>query len=67
MINKEQYEKYIQYRQVIELFAKTGEYVGGCDSLFEYMKVEGCTSCKAAALIEAKQQIDIYERNLQSL
>lgn len=71
MITETQYNYYIQFRQVIELFTNTGQYVGGCDSLFEFMRVpqsnRGCHSCLAMALIEASNAIKEYESNLQSM
>ena len=69
MITKEQYEYYQQYRGVLDLFQKTGEYVGGCQDLFSYMKVTDlrCVNCLSSALITAHNQITEYERNLSSV
>ncbi len=71
MLTKEQYEYYNRFRDVIELFNKTGQYVGGCNDLFVFMNLPkenlNCDNCKAAALIEAKQFIDEYERNMSSV
>ena len=66
MLSKEQYDYYKQFELVINLFQKTGEYVGGCEALFDYMKIadRSCSSCKAAALIEAYNGIQGYERNM---
>jgi hypothetical protein len=66
MITKEQYEYYQQFRAVLELFNKSGEYIGGCNDLFSYMKIEDtrCPSCVGAALITAYTQIKQYESNL---
>lgn len=69
MITKETYEYYQQFRAVINLFVQTGEYVGGCDALFNYMKVEDlrCAGCVGSALITANSQMLDYERNLSSV
>lgn len=66
MITKEQYDYYNRFRDVIELFNRSGQYVGGCNELLDFMQVpdKQCPSCISAALIQAKQQIDEYERNM---
>lgn len=68
MITKDQYDYYIQFRDVINLFQNTGQYVGGCDNLFNFMNVpkenRGCKSCLAAALIEAYNGIKTYESSM---
>lgn len=65
MISKEEYDYFNQYRGVINLFIQTGQYVGGCDALFDYKKVvnKGCATCLAQALIEVNNAINDYERN----
>lgn len=69
MISKEEYEYYQQFRPNIDLFIKTGSYVGGCDSLFDYKKVvnKGCSTCLSQALIEVNNAIQEYERSMQSM
>ena len=47
------------YEEIINLFKKTGEYVGGADGLFNVMQqhghqyIQGCDSCKAGLLLTA--------------
>lgn len=62
----EQYEKYRPYRDVIMLFGKTGEYIGGCDSLFVDLpySLQSCVSCKAQRLLEVYRFMVQYESNL---
>lgn len=69
MITKEEYDYFNQYRGVIDLFMKTGQYVGGCDSLFDYKKVanKGCATCLSQALIEVNNAIQEYERSMQGM
>lgn len=64
MITEEQYNYYQQYRGVLDLFNKTGEYVGGCQDLFNYMNVTDirCQNCLSAALITAHTQLTEYEK-----
>lgn len=70
MLDKETYDKIIPYKEVVQFFAKHGEYVGGADGLFEYLKSIGhdyqpsCISCMAALLLTANRMINEYERNL---
>lgn len=47
------------------LFGKTGEYVGGCDKLFESLNPSerNCSGCKAARLLEVYNSIKQYELN----
>lgn len=66
----EQYNKIAPYKEVVQLFAKCGEYVGGCDGLFQIMHKEhgmelntGCQSCMSAMLIRANELINEYESN----
>jgi hypothetical protein len=62
----EQYEKYRPYRDVIMLFGKTGEYIGGCDNLFVDLpdNLQSCQSCKAQRLLEVYRYMVNYESNL---
>lgn len=71
MTLKEQYDKINPYKEVIQLFAKCGEYVGGCDGLFEFMAKEfnmdgntRCPSCMSAMLLRANQVIEKYEQRI---
>lgn len=71
LLTKEQHDKLLPYKPVIQLFARCGEYVGGCEGLFHIMHNEhgmelnlSCTSCMSAMLIRANQLIDEYERNM---
>lgn len=70
-MTKEQYDNINPYKPIIQLFAKTGEYVGGAENLFNYMAKEflmvnqqGCPGCKAAILLKANELINEYEGNL---
>lgn len=67
-MTEEQYKFTIQYRGIIELFAKTGQYIGGAESLFEYYKIIGqersCPSCISRFLLERNNEIKQYEKQL---
>lgn len=65
MIGKSEYDFIVQFKEVLELFIKTGEYVGGCDALFDYMSIadRGCATCKAQCLIESHAKMKHYEDN----
>lgn len=66
MISKETYDSYRPYRDVIMLFGKTGEYIGGCDKLFEDLPIasRSCNSCKAQRLLEVYNFMIQYESNM---
>lgn len=55
------------------MFAKHGEYVGGGEGLFEYLKSLGhsyqssCASCMSALLLTANKMIEEYEWDLPGL
>lgn len=64
---KEKYESYLPYKDVVMLFGKTGQYVGGCEGLFVDLpeNLRSCASCKAQRLLEVYNFIVQYE--LQNL
>ena len=73
-MTSEQYNKMLPYKPVIQLFAKCGEYVGGCEALFKMMHNDfgmelnlSCQSCMSAMLLTANDLINDYERNLSSM
>lgn len=67
----EQYNEAIKYRDILELFAKCGEYVGGAEPLMDFLLFERtnrrCPSCVGAWLLETLNNIRTYERNLQGM
>ena len=65
MISKSEYEFIVQYKEILDLFARTGEYVGGADALFDHKKIadKGCATCKAQCLIETHAELRHYENN----
>lgn len=64
-MTKEQYDFTIQFRGIIEMFCKCGEYVGGADALFDYWGLtgqeKGCPSCKSRLFLELNEKIKQYE------
>lgn len=65
MITKEEYEKLIPYKPIIDLFMKSREYIGGGDGLFEMLGTSTrCPSCLSAALIETDLKIKQYESKM---
>lgn len=65
----DEYEKYKPYRDIIFLFGKTGEYIGGCDSLFVDLpeSLRSCASCKAQKLLEVYNFMVNYEAENKSI
>jgi len=69
-MTKEQYEQLMQHKQVIELFARSGEYVGGYAPFYIHDQITGektdmsCPNCKAATLITIVQLIKQYESSM---
>lgn len=75
-MTKQQYEYCNNFRGIINLFVNSGEFIGGCDALFDYYKDQfnlgnpvntRCPSCVGATLLDINQKLVNYERNLQSL
>lgn len=70
-MTEKQYNEAIKYREVLELFGKCGEYVGGAEPLMDFLLLDRsqrrCPSCVSAWLIETLNSIRTYERNLQGL
>jgi hypothetical protein len=65
MLTKEQYEYFNQFRDILNLFEKTGQYIGGCHPLFVKMGADtSCPSCMSRTLLEAIGAIKEYERNM---
>jgi hypothetical protein len=72
-MNKEQYEYAKQYYGAIDLFYRTGEYVGGCNGLFDYWEAQGmtggykidrsCVGCISGFLKDFYQMINRYEKD----
>jgi len=59
------------YLHIIQLFAKSGEYIGGADGLFPIYEREfnlgqkvnqSCSSCVSAMLLHLAQMIKDYEQ-----
>lgn len=67
-MNESQYNEAIKYRGVIELFASTGQYVGGIDGLMDYYNVpqseRRCPSCVGRFLLDRNIELKKYEGNL---
>lgn len=65
----EEYEKYRPYRDIVMLFGKTGQYIGGCDNLFVDLPEasRNCATCKAQRLLEVYNFMVQYESNMQSV
>lgn len=69
-MTKEQYEEAVKHREVLELFNRIGEYVGGCAELVKKISPDtdtGCPSCMSAFLITTYNRILEYERNMSSM
>lgn len=69
-MTKEQYEEANKYRGILELFNKTGEYVGGIGNLIQYLEPStnaSCPSCMSAFLITTYNRMLEYERDMQSM
>lgn len=69
MTSTDRYLKLLPYKPIVQLFAKSGEYVGGADGLFQIMHNDfgmelntSCVSCMAAMLTKANELINEYEK-----
>jgi hypothetical protein len=66
-MTKEQYEEAVKHREVLELFYRIGEYVGGCNELAQKISPDtntGCPSCMSAFLIRTYLDMLVYESNM---
>jgi hypothetical protein len=70
-MNENEYEKVKPYKNICELFAKCGEYIGGAENLvpiYESMfatTINGkCPGCFGAMLLDVNNKIKEYERRL---
>lgn len=70
MLTLEQYNEVVKYRGILELFNKTGEYIGGIQDLVKYLEPNtqtSCPSCMAAFLINTYNRMIEYEASMQSM
>ena len=73
-MTEHQYNLVKPYKEVIMLFMKCGEYIGGADSLIPIYEKEfhtnvnsRCSSCFGAMLLDVGSKINEYERNMPSM
>jgi len=65
-----QYKLIVPYKEIVTIFAKSGEYIGGADGLFDIIEKEfgtgkidrSCNECRAGFLKFINQQITSYEK-----
>lgn len=72
MLTKEEYEYLNGFRQALNLFVTHGEYVGGCDAVFDWhdnrraegtpLIDRGCPGCKAGFLKLTHSLLIQYEK-----
>ena len=71
MLTTEQYEVIKGYKPMIEMYVKHQTYVGGADSLFDYLEQQGlsggvpigrnCKECTAGFLKFTNTMLRLYE------
>ena len=70
MLTAEQYKEIQEHRGTLELFKKSGEWIGGNVPFYIYERLSGekvntgCPSCMSAALIGLLNMIYNYERGM---
>ena len=70
-MTKEQYDKCKPYWGIVDLFARTGEYIGGADGLFDIIEQEfhsgkidrSCNECRAGFLRFIASELKRYEKD----
>ena len=75
MLTKEQYEFINGYRAMIDMFYNHQTYVGGADSLFDYLEQQGlsggvpigrnCNECTAGFLKFTYSMLKQYENGIK--
>lgn len=68
MLTKEQYESILPHKEVLMLFKKSGQWIGGeaiysiHKSIFNQYINMSCNNCKAKAVTEILIALELYEK-----